>query len=274
MTMSNKMMECTISGVGAWGPGFNNWSELEQILSGVSSGVDGQAPGPKPEVIPANERRRAPLLVRLAVESSGQAIQHAGIESADLGCVFSSGLGDTDITDYMCRTLASASKQLSPTKFHNSVHNAAAGYWTISTHCMESANSIAGFQLSSPLGILEAVSQSASERRPILLTLFDAPVCEVLKKTLVNRFPFAASIVIQPEPIAGQPRLAISIEQRTDTSDSWPALANPNNPILVELYETNPAARMLALLDLLIRDEANTINMPLSAGTSLAVRRL
>ena len=51
--------------------------------------------------------------------------------------MFASTYGDLAITDYMCSTLAKAPMTLSPTRFHNSVHNAAAGYWSIATACRQ-----------------------------------------------------------------------------------------------------------------------------------------
>jgi len=62
------------------------------------------------------------------------------------------------------RLLAGENKALSPTKFHNSVHNAAAGYWTISTGCMQAANSVAGFDNSVSLTLLEALIQADAEQ--------------------------------------------------------------------------------------------------------------
>ena len=43
--------------------------------------------------------------------------------------------GDGQNCHEICQALASAERQLSPTRFHNSVHNAAAGYWSIADRC-------------------------------------------------------------------------------------------------------------------------------------------
>ena len=134
-------MKCKITGIGAWGGQFQNWSQLQAILAGAQLPKPDKPNSPKPEIIPANERRRAPLPVKLAVEVSWQATRAAQVDPQATACTFASGLGDTEITDYMCRALNTAEKVLSPTKFHNSVHNAAAGYWTISTGCMKAAES-------------------------------------------------------------------------------------------------------------------------------------
>jgi len=189
-----------VLGVGAWGSGFRNWIDLQKCLAGESLEDDG-AKGPKPEVIPPNERRRAPLPVRLAVEASWQACIDAEFSPDQLGCVFVSGLGDTQLTDYMCKVLAGENKALSPTKFHNSVHNAAAGYWTISTDCMQAANSVAGFGESVSLTLMESLIQAHAEQRALLLTFYDAPSSPVLKELLKNEHSFAVSMIIAPSTI-------------------------------------------------------------------------
>ncbi len=255
--------------VGAWGASFRNWHDLQKLLKDETVEDDG-AKGPKPEIIPANERRRAPLPVRLAVESSWQATQASTLSPEELTCVFVSALGDTQLTDYMCKVLAGDNKQLSPTKFHNSVHNAAAGYWTISTGCMKAANSVAGYEESVSLTLLEALTQIANEKIPILLTFYDAPVSLVLKDLLKNDYPFAVSLVLVPEDM--------DIEGIKISADilqgemQWPALEAGTDE-LQAIYQSTPTARVLALLEKLATaktsdlDLNEQIQVPLSAGT-------
>lgn len=260
-----KNIEFKVLGVGAWGPRFRNWEELQILMSGGELDDDG-AKGPKPEVIPANERRRAPLPVRLAVESSSQACQQAGLNPAELGCVFVSGLGDTQLTDYMCKALAGEHKLLSPTKFHNSVHNAAAGYWTISTDCMQAANSVAGFEESVTLTLVEALIQAQAEQRPLLLTFYDAPSSPVLQELLKNDVSFAVSIIVSPATLgAGGPTLSASVNSQRSC---WPAQTWQNE--LQHCYDNNPMARILLMLELLTGAQS-TVTMPLSAATSLTL---
>jgi len=261
-------MSFDLLGVGAWGNSFRNWSDLQALLNGDAINDDG-AKGPKPEVIPANERRRAPLPVRLAVEASWQAVQNAGVDPKELPSVFVSGLGDTQLTDYMCKVLASDNKALSPTKFHNSVHNAAAGYWTISTGCMQAASSVAGFDQSVTLSLLEALVQAQSEQTPILITFYDAPSSEVLKGLLKNEQSFAVSMVVAPSAAANNGvRFDMNvIEQAID----WPALEW--GQILQHSYDKNPVAKILPLLKLLATNDKAMISLPLSAATALKFQR-
>jgi hypothetical protein len=265
-----------ILGLGSWGPGFQNWSELQNILSGSAPTIEDAeqqkktAKGPKPEIIPANERRRAPLPVRLAIESSWQASQHANIAPEELPSVFVSGIGDTQLTDYMCKVLAGENKALSPTKFHNSVHNAAAGYWTISTGCMQAANSAAGFQESVSLALMEAILQCHLEKRPTLLTFYDAPSSDVLIELLKNDSAFSASIVIGP---AGTRAEAQNYQATVaDDASQWPELKSTQE--LERCYQNNPVAKILALMNSIAHTDQAMVSplcMPISSDRHLKI---
>ncbi|AXR07637.1 beta-ketoacyl synthase chain length factor [Salinimonas sediminis] len=265
--MQAKELKCKIVGVGAWGSYFENWQGLQALLNGAAL-PETKLKGPKPGIIPANERRRAPLPVRLAVESSWQATKEAGVEPNTLTCVFVSGLGDTDLTDYMCKTLASEHKELSPTKFHNSVHNAPAGYWTISTGTMCAANSVAGYEASVSLTLLEAMIQCETEHSPMLLTFYDAPVADILTPVLANQETFAFSLVVFPHDANVQGQL-VTARVKQDEQATWPALRS-NSDYIGQLYAKNPAAKVLCLAELLKHPEGQIV-MPLSSGTALTI---
>lgn len=276
MTGPVDALRCRVLAAGTWGRQFRDLPELAAILRGepLPPALGEGGTGPKPEIIPANERRRAPLGVRLAVETSWQATQSSGIDPRDLRCVFCSGLGDTQLTDYLCQVLASSNKQLSPTKFHNSVHNAAAGYWTISTQCMQAANSVAGFGHSVALSLLEGITQCVVEQVPVLLTFYDTSCSEMLRELLHNTQDFGASLIIAPINTSypsqfEQPILALQTHAGTSP---WPVLADQR---LNHLYEHNPAARSLALLQHLLVPEQchDTLSLPLSAQSSLVFRK-
>lgn len=265
-----------ILGIGAWGPSFEDWSELSNTLQSSLPGHPQQAEtpntGPKPEVIPANERRRAPLPVRLAIESSWQAVQQAEVDPAETPCVFVSGIGDTQLTDYMCRAVAGDTKALSPTKFHNSVHNAAAGYWTISTGCMHAANSVAGFQESASLALMEALIQCEAESKAVLLTLYDAPSSKVLMELLKNEHAFSVSLVLAPAGTSATlPKYLAEVE---NMAGEWPAFESTE--LLQACYQTNPAAKILPLLKAILSpagDFQAPLHLPMSAASRLTITR-
>ena len=272
-------MRCNVLGIGAWGPGFSHWHELRTHLAQEKERPEQAASeiknaSPKPEIIPTNERRRAPLPVKMAVEVSSQALNMSGLDATNVACVFGSGLGDTEITDYMCRAVNVAAPQLSPTKFHNSVHNAAAGYWTISTHCMKSANSIAAYHDTAGLCLLEGMSLCLTDGAPVLITIFDSAAHRAYQEIFDCNDNFAAAILIAPESlISNKAPLATLSMHTSGASHAPPKLINR---VLNKLYETNPAAKILLLLEQLANLESNkltttdTFVLQISASSNLA----
>lgn len=243
MTMHTDLI-CYLYGVGAWGPGFADWPTLQaQLNDATKIPADLLLPPAKAEVIPGNERRRAPPIVRAAVEVSAQAMLAAGMDAKDVACVFGSGLGDTEVTDYLCAQLASPEKQLSPTRFHNSVHNAPAGYWTIATHCMRSANSIAAYEQTAGISLLEAVTQANQEQLPVLVTLFDLAARGLYSRVFTVDQDFAAALVLSPVVRDNAPlaKLTLSFTSSACAAPAWAAS-------FAHLCARNPAARVLPLL--------------------------
>lgn len=187
-----------VEGVGLWSPQLADFAALRSTLQG-------QAPTPPPgrppaTMLPANERRRAPESVLLAAEVAGQAVAMSGRDAATLACVFASSHGDQPIMDYMCAILASAPGELSPTRFHNSVHNAPAGYWTIATGCHAPSSAVCAQRASFGAGLLEAASLALADARPVLLVCSDTAGSGPLAEVTASAAPFGCALVLSPQP--------------------------------------------------------------------------
>ena len=171
-TVDVNALTATIEGVGYWNNGLPSW---QHACDFVATGTlpEGVAGKPAPQLLPPNERRRAPESVAVALDVALAACTAAGRDPATLPSVFTSTHGDLSITDYMCATLASDPSAISPTKFHNSVHNAAAGYWTIGAHCMQAATAISAYDASFAEGLLEALMQLDAGADAVLLVGYD-----------------------------------------------------------------------------------------------------
>ncbi|WP_426687376.1 beta-ketoacyl synthase chain length factor [Rhodanobacter ginsengiterrae] len=235
-------LEFFIDGVGLWSPQLADFADLRSVL-------DGKTPAPSPRrpaaaTLPANERRRAPDSVLLAVEVAGQAVAMSGQGAAAVACVFASSHGDQAITDYMCATLAQAPTELSPIRFHNSVHNAAVGYWTIATGCHAPSTAIAAQRASFGAGLLEAASQVCAEQRPVLLVCSDfvgtGPLLEVTGCTQA----FGCALMLMP--VAGARSLA---RLRLTLTNARPS-STLDEP-MAGWRDGNPSAAALPLLALL-----------------------
>lgn len=192
-----KPLRIHVEGIGLWSKHLGDFAALRSLLAGHAP----EPPPPKPPAttLPPNERRRAPESVLLAAEVAGQAVAMSGRAADSLTCVFSSSHGDQAITDYMCATLASAPNELSPIRFHNSVHNAPAGYWTIATGCHEPSTAVCAQRMSFGAGLLEAISHALADRCPVLLVCSDiAGVFPLVEETGCTQ-SFGCALVLAPE---------------------------------------------------------------------------
>lgn len=261
-TRAGALLQIGVTGIGAWLPGAPDWPSLRDVLLGRRDLAD--APGkPAATVLPAAERRRAPDSVRLAAEVASQACTMAGADPAALPCVFASTHGEVAITDHVCETLAHAPLELSPTKFHNSVLNAPAGYWTIATGCTAASSAVTAYRHSFAAGLLEAVTFACAERVPVVFASCDVastgPLAEMTRTTLA----FGAALVLVPEPPAA-PSLQLSL--RGGSADE----PVPTGLALHRVAGDNPAnAHALALLAALARGQPMRLALPLSSGLSL-----
>jgi hypothetical protein len=144
--------------------------------------------------------------VRLACAAAADACAMARREPHTLACVFASTWGDLAITHELCATLAGEPAALSPTRFHNSVHNAAVGYWTIATACREPSSAVSAWHGSFGAGLFEAACDAVAEERPVLFAAYDACTDGPLGELHRPPPPFAAALVLNP--VAGERRCA------------------------------------------------------------------
>lgn len=214
---------------------------------------------PVPDLLPPREGRRAPLHVRLAIEAATQACRSNGVALADVMTVFASSMGDLQITDYMCRTLANPSPMLSPTKFHNSVHNAASGYWSIGAGNRLTSVAVAARACTFTAGLLEAASLAVAEARTALLIAYDIAVAPPLDAVSGNRQPFATALLLSPERVSPVWR-PLGLEFR-DKACLWP---ESGCDWLRVLASENDCARVIPLLEALADPCAVSIAAPLS----------
>ncbi|WP_426661684.1 beta-ketoacyl synthase chain length factor [Rhodanobacter aciditrophus] len=235
-------MQLHIEGIGLWSPQLADFAALRARLAGAAGAA---APAPAAALLPANERRRAPESVRLAVEVAGQALAMSGREPTTLACVFASAHGDQAITDAICATLARAPAELSPTRFHHSVHNAPAGYWTIATGCRAPSSAVCAGAGTFAAALLEAAGQVLAEQRPVLLVCSDIAGREPLLEMTGCARAFGCALLLAPE--AGTTTLArLRLEPTADHASSTPPPAT-----LAGEAEGNPAGAALPLLALL-----------------------
>jgi hypothetical protein len=253
-----------VDGIGWWSPGLVDWASAAALLRG-----DAAAPGTTvaaaARVLPPNERRRAPEPVLLACDVADQAASMSGRATADLPCVFASMHGDIGTTDSLCTTLAMEPLQLSPTKFHNSVHNAPAGYWTVATQCHAASTSIAAWRGSFAAGLLEAAVEVVAEDTSVLFAAYDIGARGPLVDVIDGHAPIGLALVLAPKRGA---HTCAALHLRWNEPD---APATPAMPRLEALAATNPVAAALPLFVALARGTQTIVHLQNGADTTLTV---
>ena len=162
-------MRVFVDGVGLRGPGLNGWQASCAILAYSEAYTPAPPVLPSSELLPPAERRRTVPTVRLALAVGSEAIMHAKRDPAVTASVFSSSCGDGETIHQIFEVLASPEREVSPTRFHNSVHNAPAGYWSIATQSREPSTSLCCHDASFSAGLLEAAVQAHLTRETCLV---------------------------------------------------------------------------------------------------------
>jgi beta-ketoacyl synthase-like protein len=240
-------MEAFIQGVAVWGTGLHGWPESQSVLAGVREYAASDATPPASTLLSATERRRTGRAARLALIIGQHASEMAGIAPGSIPSIFATSNGDGAVVHAILEALA-ADQPVSPTQFHNSVHNTAAGYWSIATGSQQATTCVACHDATAAVALLNAMAEIHTQRRPVLLCIYDVPLPEPMHARHPTHGSFGTGMVLAPEAAPTTlARLTISYE-------GPPATPGSDLPRLVALHELvrgNPAARALRLLEAL-----------------------
>jgi len=259
-------MRAYLEGVGLLGPGLQGWDASCPVLAGELPFRPAEAIIAASELLPAAERRRAPIPVKLALAVGQEALRNAGRDASATPTVFTSSSGEGETLHHMCETLASAEREVSPTRFHNSVHNAAAGYWSIATRCREASTSLCAYDASFGAGLIEAVVQVVAGAEAVALIAYDQPYPEPLHSVRPIAGCFGVAFVLTPEPTS---RAAAALEVEFLSNEERPTRMAEAR--LEAMRRGIPAARSLPLLATLARKAAESIALEFLDGTSVRV---
>lgn len=260
------MIELWIEGVGIFAPGLVGWEQAAPVLAGQRPYVPGETPKLVPALLPADMRRRTTDHIRLAVEVASESVRQAQADAATLWTVFATSEGEGTINHYICEEVGKAQPEISPTRFHNSVINAPAGYWCMAVQSQAPSTSLSGFDASVGAGLIEAGVQVRTERCHVLLVLHDTPFPEPLHSVRPISHMFGAALVLAPVSSARSlARLTIGIEPVLHAPSRLP------DADLDGMRTGNPSARILPVLAAVARRETTDLYLPYVHSQSLRV---
>jgi hypothetical protein len=203
----------------AWAPGveraddWRRWAEKPFALS-----TDGT---PQLASIPPMQRRRFSRVSRMALQVALDVLPPDGAQ--ELSTVFASRHGEATASIALLQDIA-RELPLSPTTFSHSVHNTAAGLFSIATASAQASSSIAAVHDTFGCGLVEALGLCERRRRPTLLVVADEPTVEIFG-AFADEVPaaFALALLVDAGSVAGSERFGFELADPTPRA-SEPAL--------------------------------------------------
>ncbi|KPJ79787.1 MAG: hypothetical protein AMJ58_10825 [Gammaproteobacteria bacterium SG8_30] len=263
--MNPPVRSAFVDGISFWAPRLPGWELARQVLRGETTAPAEPARRPAPALLPPTERRRAPDTVAVSLEVAARACEAAGLDPATTASVFASTHGDLAISDYMCDTLVSTPTLTSPIRFHNSVHNAAAGYWTIATACYAPYTALSAHTSTFGEGLLESLVQAVTDGWPLLYVAYDIEAKGPMATMAPSAGLLGAGLVISPRASAHS---RLRLDWRVvDGASHPPTVASPGTLALVQ---GNAMAPCLPLFEALATGRGE-VSLALGPGLALGV---
>lgn len=270
MTRQRSGLVAGIVGVSVWGPGLEGWDASRPILAGAKPHEPRHSPPPVPALLAPTERRRTGPVVRLALavahEAAQEAARSSGLPPGSLRSVFGSSNGDGVVVGGILEALAgaeSAERVVSPTAFHNSVHNAAAGYWSIATAGRQPATCLGAHDWTWAAALLKAMAEVAADGEAVLLCCYDHPLPTPLAALRPTASAFGMGLVLAPLGV-GRPVATVRVGYYA--TPPAPGAWAPRNPALHALAAGNAVAQSLRSLETLALGEADRHAVPYLDG--------
>ncbi len=258
-------MRVSVAAVGVLAPGLPDWHTACAVLARRRSYVATALDAPQPTCLSSAERRRSSPTVRLAIAVAEQALAQTSLAAADMAMVFSSYEAAGLITHQLCEALA-GSGEVSPTQFHNSVHNAPSGYYSIAMSAKRAASSICRGEWSFAAGLLNAAAQVVADNVPVMYVCYDSPLPPPVSDVMPVVEATAIALVLTPDHNPASLAtwdVAIAPSSGAAAWHSW----------IPPAWHANACARGLAALELLANPECRLATLPLSPELDLELKR-
>ena len=251
----NQALPLYIDGIGLLGPGLPNWAAALPVLRGEAAHAFAPTVLAPPARLPPAERRRSGAVMRLAMGVADEAVAQAGVDPAHLATVFSSSGGEGANCHSLCEALAVPNPLISPTRFTNSVHNAAAGYWHIAVASQATSTSLCAHDGSFGAGLAEAATAVHADGQAVLLVAYDLPYPEPLNRSRPIPENFGVALLLAP---TRSDKTLAALKVQPLAGAAQPA-TGCDDASLEAMRTAMPAAAALPLLQLLARGAGGTL---------------
>lgn len=234
------MRPLSVGGLGLWSPGF---AGLTAWRAGVPDPAVATA---RAEILPPTLRRRATPFTAMIAAAAAEAAAAAGADLARLPIVLGSAMGEDGMLA-MLAELHQGEGMPSPTRFHNSVHNAPVAYVSIATGNRGFATTLAAGWETPAAALLEAAAWLADRGGELLLVLGDEPPARPFE--LAEPFP----------PLAVALHLAAAPGPSTRATLRGPFRAAGTRPEVPPAFANHTIAGGLALVEAIARGASGVV---------------
>jgi hypothetical protein len=251
-----------IEAVAVVGPGLQDWDTAQSALRRPATYQPGQVVTEGSATMPPNERRRTTPVICLVLQVLQQLQRRSATDLSQTASVFATSWGDLQVIENMMSSLIAPGIPVSPVQFHNMVHNAPAGYWSIGARARSSSTSLTAGDGTFAAGLADAVALVNSQDESVSYVCYEHPGPAVFDNYSPINTPFAVAMLLTAK--------------RTERSSWSVALeigpAKPETtmeyPDLECLRRGNPAARSLPLLQATASGDGQRVILSLASGRS------
>jgi len=251
-----------LKSAGIAAPGIASWEEAVNVFIGTNHYSPAPVEKKLATILPPNERRRATRVTQLAIYAALQTDTPERNDRLLNQClqVFCSSNGDITTFHQISQALAMDDRPVSPTRFHNSVHNAPAGYWSIATQTKTPSTSITAYSDSFSAGLLEAAVQLNSsdnkQHRDCLLVCYDEIPAEPFQPQAHITAEFACALRLSLSSDNALACMDIQIDHQSQP------LTPLSDPAMEHLRQANPQTVALPLLAAIARQDNKKVLLP------------
>lgn len=186
-------MTCFVAGMGAWMLGR---PDLGSVLGRSLS--DDSVTRPLCANVSTRLLRGTSMLTRMSVDVAGQALQGSGLDPSQVGAVFCSSFGEIRIAMEQLDMLRTEEGLISPVAFKNSVHNTAAGVFSIAYENHAPSAALAAGPCGVAYALLEAELLLDDGLGGVIIVVGDESKPPPLDR--VPTVPFAAAFALTRSP--------------------------------------------------------------------------
>ena len=236
-----------VRGVGLWTPGY------DRPLAWCQQKPDPAVEKPAAALLEGPLRRRATPLTRMAVEVLEQATRQADCNPGSIPTVWATAHGEHTPAIKLLAMMQRGEGKLSPTHFHNSVHNTAGGYASIATGNVAPSSTLTGGSELVASALLETWCLLESSGCDVALVLADEALQPPFERVDADT-PLAIALLLSSQP---ERALAVLTQLRRAT-----IAAVPDHERFGRLY----VSAALPLLEQIVRGQSGSIALELASG--------